>query len=38
MLKLLQEQNEAEEALVHYTMGNGLEEMRRADGGDRSLR
>jgi len=34
MLALLQEQNESEEAVVHYTMGDGLEAMRRANGGD----
>ena len=34
MLRLLQEQNERDEAAVHYTMGAGLEAMRRANGGD----
>ncbi len=33
MLKLLQEQNESEEAVVQYTIGNSLEAMRRANGG-----
>jgi len=33
MLKLLQERDEAEEAVVQYTMGAGLEAMRRANGG-----
>jgi len=34
MLALLQEQNESEDAVVHYTMGDGLETMRRANGGE----
>ena len=34
MLRLLLERNEAGGTQVHYTMGAGLEAMRRADGGD----